>query len=155
MTEVRIFTPENRLKKVLNDTSGETAATLSAASQNLVAGMAGGLRKKVQEEIARLAALRAGGDAAMLARPAALSGVVMSIVEIAGAAGRPQLGEAARGVLAMLDGLDGAGAAHKEALIVHVGAVMLLGAEPPPTRQDADGVLRQLAQMRRFLGVTD
>lgn len=155
MTPTRIFTPQNRLAQVLNEASGHTAAALSAASQALLADMAGGLRVKLQAEVARLVAFRAGGDALTPSRVLELSDLAMNIVEIAGPAGRPQLGEAARGILAMTDGQDCAASAHKEALIVHVGAILLLGADPPPTRHDADGVLRQLLDMRRFLGVND
>jgi hypothetical protein len=153
MTNTRIFTPKNHLASILSDSAGKTAATLSAASQALLDGMAEGLREKLQIQISRLMAFRAGGEA--LSRVLELGDVAMNIVEIAGAAGRPQLGEAARGVLAMTDGQDCAAPAFRDALAVHVGAVLLLAADPAPTQEDAEGVLRQLLDVRRFLGVMD
>lgn len=155
MTDARIFTPENHLCEVLSDAFGMTGVELSTASQTLVAGMAAGLYQQLQEEVARLVALREGGDAAVMSRLPEAADVAMSIVEIAAVAGRPQLGEAARGILAMADGLAGASRAYKDAMIVHMSAVALLGAEPPPSQNDAASVLRQLLEMRRFLGVTD
>jgi hypothetical protein len=150
---VRIFTPENRLRQVLSETHGETAEDLSAAADAQIEKLGGALRQVVRDQITRLVQLRADGDAALMARCKELTDIAMAIAEVAGVAGRPQLGEAARGVLAMTDSFAVAGTWHANALNVHLAALVLLASDPPPAPQDGDDILRQLAGMRGFVGV--
>lgn len=154
MTAVRIFTPANPLAQVITE-SGRTAEELVSASEGRIEALADDLRALVRGQLARLMALRSGGRSGLAGHAAELAHAAMGIAEVAAAAKRPLLGEGARGLLAMLEGLAPAGARGGEALAVHIDALELLAAEPPPDPAAADAVLRRLAAMRAQLGCAE
>jgi predicted anti-sigma-YlaC factor YlaD len=155
MTSVRIFTPVNRLKQVLNESTGKSENDLARTAERRVESLAPQMRAQVGQVLVGLRTLRSG-DAARLADHAGeIADDAMLIAELAGAAGWPKVGEAARGVLAVLPALEGGGAKVSKALQVHLDALELLAAEPEPSADDADAILTRLAQMRRALGFSD
>lgn len=149
MTAIRIFTPTNPLAQVINET-GRTAEELVSASEGRLEALADDMNALVRAHLAQLVALRGRGRSGLVAHAAELSRVGMGIAEIAGAAKRPLLGEGARGLLAMLEGLAPAGGRGGEALAVHIDALELLAAEPEPAA--AEALLGGLAAMRAQLG---
>jgi hypothetical protein len=151
---VRVFTPKNHLANVVGG-SGKTALELADAANAGVASMSVALVARLQRQVARLAAIRVQGEAALLSSCDELSLVAMDIAELAGAAGRPFLGDAARGILAMMDAKAGDGLWRPQALEVHIDALALLNAQPAPATADVRKVLAQLFDMRRFIGVSE
>jgi hypothetical protein len=154
MTAVRIFTPANPLAQVITE-SGRTAEELVSASEGRLEALADDLRALVRTQLTRLIALRAEGRPGLAAHAAELAHVGMGIAEVAAAAKWPLLGEGARGLLAMLEGIEPAGARAGEALAVHIDALEFLPATPEPDPAAADAMLRRLAAMRAQLGCAE
>lgn len=151
MTAVRVYLAPNRLAKVLVETGGRTAEEAAASAEARVAELSSTLHHAVEVQVAALVTLhRAGGDA-LSANAADLADAAMKLAEIAGAAQRPELGEIARGMLAMLQ--HPRGAAQAEALDLHLSAIALLRAGAGP--QAAKTVLKRLHDLRAALGVKD
>jgi hypothetical protein len=152
MTAARVYNPPNRLAKVLIETGGRTAEEAVASAEAAIEELGSSLRAAVEVQVRRLLELHRSGEAALCSHAAELSDAAMKLVEIAGAARRPDLGDVARGVLAMFEHQPDAPRA--DVIELHLAALALLhgGAGAAPA---ADVVLKRLHDLRAAVGVSE
>src|ERR1700760_4949324 len=103
MTDVRIFTPPNRLAKVLIDVGGRTSDEIVETANVYLEELEDPLRRVVAKQIARIMALQHRGDSTLLVHAKELGDAALAIAETAAVAKMPAVGEAARGLRAMVD----------------------------------------------------
>jgi hypothetical protein len=152
---IRTITPENRLAKALTERGGRTAEEMAVNARARLETLGEQLRASVEEHLAQIMAMQHEGDRAIRARSLELSHAALSIAEVAGAAGLRPLGEAARGLHAMLEGLLANGLWHAEATTLHIAALGLLSAPDAVGPADVDLVLARLQAMRAAIGVPE
>lgn len=155
MSVVKIFTPENRLAKVIGGMGDATAEELAKNAEGRVRALRPVIRKRVQEIAEELALLSERPETEIFAECKALGDKALEICEIAGAADLQAIGDAARGVHALIDALFTAGVWHTEALKLHVESLMVLNGDPPPPAEAARQMLARLRGMREWLGVPE
>ena len=153
MGHAHVFTPENRLRTVLDDPAAPTAAELVAAAQRRVGELKPRLRAAVMRHREELARLADRPEAEILAQGEALSAAALGICEVAAACDLPDVGEAARGLYAVIRALRLDGVWRTDALNAHVHALLLLTDEPAPAGAQARAILDRLAGVRAFVGV--
>lgn len=151
----RVFTPENRLAKVLSSLDAPSQAELIAGAQAQVASMRSAVRGYVEEKVRVILRCAAGGEMALFEHSREIETAAINIAEVAGAAGMMAIGEIARGISAMLARLRREGAWHGEALMVHVSSLTLASSATPLTPSEETMMLGRLATMRRAIGVTE
>ena len=90
------------------------------------------------------------GRKSVFAECRALGLHAQSICKVASLAGWTTIGEAARGIIEMVEALINSGAWRTEALQLHVDALALLNKDPTPSDAVAEQILllRQLKEMR-------
>jgi|GEM_PF-1899852 len=155
MGRVKILQPENRLAKILDDDHGSTAEQLAAVADRRLEGLSSGLRSYVYEQSAHVVGFYSQGEESLFTNCLALSETAMNIAEVAGAADLPELGDVARGIRAMIDGLVVSGVWHTDALKVHIAALALLTGDMPPSTGEVKLMLQRLQQMRAAVGVVE
>ena len=155
MTAVKIFTPVNRLKETVTERYGRDREQLARASEARVEQLAPQLRAQVAEKVARLVALRQVEVDHLCQHTLEIGDAAMGIAELAGAAGQPRLGEAARGVLAMLPALRAGDSRAANAMLVHLTSLELISGQEPGGGDDLAAVLARLAGLRQALGLPD
>jgi hypothetical protein len=155
MTNVKIFLPHNRLAKIVDSPDGVAFDKLVADSERRASLMAVSIRAYVSEQIALIVDIYDQGEEILFARCVEVSDAALHIAEIAAAAGSPDLGEAARGIRAMVDSLVNAGVWHTDALELHITSLELFSGSSAPGREEADRILERLQVMRRSIGVIE
>lgn len=153
MTRVRFFTPENGLASIFNQ-DGRPAAELLAEAEARIVELAPQIAAFLDAEVDTLLALGMRPEEEVFAECRALSDCALRIAETAGAAGQPALGEAARGIRAMIESLFTGGVWHSDALQLHVEAVALIARSAPPPEEQSR-VLTRLQKMRERIGVME
>lgn len=153
MSGARVFKPENRLRPVLADPRAPTAAELVAAAERNVALLKPRLRAAVEHHREALARLAAMPEPELAAEAEALGAAALGICEVASACDMAAVGEAAKGVYAVILALRADGVWRSDALNAHVAALLQLTAEPPPSDAEARALLARLAGVRAFVGV--
>jgi hypothetical protein len=154
MTNSR-FVPENRLSHVVDGPGGLTAETLEERAAESVATLEPALKAHIAVQVAIIQRMALEKEEIIFARCLMLSDAALSICETAGAAGLAPLGEAAKGIVAMIDGLIEEGVWHTEALKLHINALISFAAEPPPSAAKIRKVLSQLQALRQEIGVPE
>ena len=155
MSAVRVFTPENRLRHALADSKAPTAAELVAAAERNVAELRPKLRASVERRRQELLKLASGTPEQIYAECEALGAAALGICEVASACGMDAVGEAARGLYAVVGALREGAVWKPDALYAQVGALLLLLNDPPPSDEEARQILDRLKGMRAHLGVSD
>lgn len=156
MSEARVYSPPNRLSKVLAGPGQGRSADemLNEAAAGLKA-MEASLCETVDGQVARILRLHARGPDAMRAASLELGDAALNVAEIAGAAGRAGIGDAARGLRAMIDAHHQTDLWHADAIAVHVAALALLSGPAAPAPAAAAVILRKLHRVRFAVGVPD
>ena len=147
----RVFTPENRLAKVLASLEGQTAAQLVDAAQLRVTRLEGVIRDYVGEKLAHLLGYARMGEEALFAESRELGAHANDIADVASAGGLHAVGEVARGISAMIDSLVRHGVWHTDALRLHLDALALLN-HSDGDATDGDLILSRLRSMRSAIG---
>ncbi|MDP1737918.1 MAG: hypothetical protein Q8L23_10810 [Caulobacter sp.] len=155
MGQARIFTPENRLARVLSSLQGATAEQLVANAEARVAGLETAIRAYVQDRLTPIMAYADLDEAALFARCQDLGAMSLDISEVAAAGGMVTIGEAARGISAMVEGLLDRGVWHTDALKLHLDALALLSQTPSPGAAQVKAIMDQLLTMRRSIGISE
>lgn len=153
MSVVRIFTPDNRLAHVVGGPNDPTAASLVRDAETRLRPLQAGIRKDVADQCAIIARLAAGPEEEVFGCSREIGDAARYICEIAGVAELHAVGEAARGVHAMINALVSEGVWHTEALKLHVDAVALFNSDAPPSASETDKILARLKAMRDWVGV--
>ena len=152
MTAVRIFTPENRLAKVVQSLHGETFDDLVVAADSRVESLADGIRRYVGEKVGEIETIHRQGEVAVFGECLSISATAMNIAEVAAAAKRDAIGDVARGICEMVDGLVSSGVWHSDALELHLTALTLLNGERAPDKEEASRIVARLSDMREAIG---
>jgi hypothetical protein len=155
MTSVRIFTPPNRLAKIVSGNDGPFFSTLVEASEQRLALLADGILAHVSEQVQAIVELSKLGEEIMFARCYEIRDAAMSIADVAAVADLAEVGVAAGGIRAMIDSLACKGVWHTDALEAHITSLVLLHCQPPPSADEAQKVLLRLGKMRAAIGVVE
>jgi hypothetical protein len=155
MSIVKIFTPENRLADIVGESDDPTVASLVRDAENRVFGLRDQIRRHVAEQHAVLARLAHAPEEEIFADCHKIAAAARGISDVAGAADMEAVGEAARGIFALINALGCKGVWHTDALKLHVTALALLNSDTPPSRGDAVQILKKLKAMREWVGATD
>jgi hypothetical protein len=153
VSAAHVFVPENPLAKILEGPDLQDVAELVRAAEARVEALAPRLAASIAGTIDRLTELGRQREELVFADSLEIGRCALDVAELAAAVGRDQLGQAARGAYIIIQGLVNRGAWHTEALMLHVEAMQLLSAEPAPSREDGEAILRRLAIMRRSLAL--
>ncbi len=155
MPTVKIFTPENRLADVICDPEAPTAASMVRDAEGRVWAMRDQIRAHVSQQHAILTERAKGSEAEIFADCQQIAEAARAISDVAGAADLEALGEAARGIYALINALGCKGVWHTDALRLHVNALALFNSDSPPSRGDAAQILKRLRAMREWIGVPE
>ncbi len=150
-----IFTPTNRLAKIIEGNGGIAFETLVAQSDKRLLMMKDDLQAYVREQINEIVAIHAQGEELLFARCKELGLAAMNIADVAGVAKLFEVGEAASGIRAMIDSLVEKGVWHTDALELHITSLVLLASEPVPSQEETGKVLSRLSKMRAAIGVVE
>jgi hypothetical protein len=155
-SQVRIFTPHNRLAKVLTGIEGRSFDELVTASHDRLGQLEDAIHVYVAAQLAAVVDLYAQGEEAMFGRCRELGDLAMNIAEVAGAGKLPAMSEVARGLRAMTDSLVSHGVWHTEALGLHISCLTILARDDaPPNLEHQDAMLRDLKALRAAIGVME
>lgn len=155
MTVARIFTPENRLAKILETLDGPTAAELVAEADGRVEKLSAAIQEYVQEKLQAILSFASQGEDVLFAECRTLSDAALNVAEVAGAAGMEAVGEVARGISAMVDSLLTSGVWHSDALKLHLDALALLSQGGVRSSEESKMILARLRGMREAVGVAE
>ena len=151
----QIFTPENRLTRILSNTTGETPSRLISDADALVEALGDTLRAYVGEKLEVIAAYAAADEDRLFAESRSLGDAARGVAEIAGAAGMETTGEIARGICGMIENLVTNGVWHTEALKVHINALKLVNQRAVGRDAGNEAILGRLSALRAAVGVLD
>lgn len=155
MTAARIFTPENRLAKILDSLDGPTAAELVMEAEGRVAQLSEAIHLYVEEKLKQILAFAEEGEEVLFAECQTLSSAALNVAEVAGAADMEAIGEVARGISAMVDGLVTSGVWHSDALKLHLDALALVNQAGGRLTDENKVILARLRGMREAVGVAE
>jgi hypothetical protein len=155
MTAARIFTPENRLSKILLATDAPTSDDLIADASMRVAQLEGAIRAYVAEQLKEIMAFANAGEDVLFAEARTLGDKALNVAEVASAAGMDAVGEVARGISAMVDNLVSSGVWHTDALRLHLNALALVNRGGGERTPESDLILERLRGMREAVGVLE
>jgi hypothetical protein len=155
MTETRILKPANRLSKILQSGNGPSSADLIAAAVARVDQMGPELRAFVALKTKEIVGYAARDDDALFAECRPLGEAATHVAEVAGAAGQDAIGEVARGISVMIEGLFRDGVWHTEALRLHLAALALINPNARASETQNALILDRLHQMRQAVGVVE
>jgi hypothetical protein len=155
MTAARIFTPENRLSKILLAIDAPTSDDLIADASMRVAQLEGAIRAYVAEQLKEIMAYANAGEDVLFAESRTLGDKALNVAEVAGAAGMDAVGEVARGISAMVDNLVSSGVWRTDALKLHLNALALVNRGGGERTPESDLILKRLRGMREAVGVLE
>lgn len=155
MTAARIFTPENRLSKILETIDGPTAAELVMDAECRVAQLSEAIHAYVEEKLKEILAFASQGEEVLFAECQTLSEAALNVAEVAGAAEMEATGEVARGISAMVDSLMTSGVWHSDALKLHLDALALVNQAGGGMSEENQTILARLRGMREAVGVVE
>ena len=153
MTAARVFTPVNRLEQILGAFPDPTAQDLERNANARVAALKGSIEAYIAEQLAVVEQITREREEIIFAESLELGAAALAICEVAAAAGLDSLGEAARGIHAMIEALVDQGVWHTDALKLHVNALQVFAADPATPPEEAARILGRLKTMRDRIGV--
>jgi hypothetical protein len=155
MSVARVFRPDNRLAKILDGADPASAQELVAAAEGRVTELGESLRGYVREKLPVILSFQGAREDELFGGCRILGEAALGVAEVAGAANMGAIGEIARGLSAMVAGLDATGAWHSEAVKVHIDALAIVSRGDGARTPENDIVLARLAAMRSALGVAE
>lgn len=155
MSVVKIFTPENPLADIIGGPDDPTVASLARDAETRVHALRDQIRAHVAQQHVILARHADGPEEDVFANCRSIATAARSISDVAGAADMETVGEAARGIFALINALGSKGVWHTDALKLHIDALALFNSDAPPTRSDAAQMLKRLKSMRDWIGVPE
>jgi hypothetical protein len=155
MGAARIFTPENRLAKILLTLDAPDADDLVMEAEARVGRLSDGIRAYVASKLDEIMGYATQGEDVLFAECRTLGAAALNVAEVAGAARLETVGDIARGISAMVDNLITSGVWHTEALRLHLKALVLVnqgdGGRTPANQQ----ILARLRSMREAIGIVE
>ena len=155
MPDGRISSPAGGLGAILVETGGRTITDMVAEAESRVATLSSAIRAYSAEQVREILDIYRRGEVAMFTESRTVSTLAMNIAETASVAHMTALGEAARGICAMIDALIDDGVWHTEALAAHINSLALLSRPEAPGEKEAAPIIARLAALRAAVGITD
>jgi hypothetical protein len=155
MSVARIFTPENRLAKIVQSLDGPQAHELIADADERVGLLGEAIRSYVAGKIDEIMHYASQGEDVLFAECRTLGEAAMNVAEVAGAARLETIGDIARGISAMIDNLITSGVWHTDALRVHLNTLALVNQRDGGRTPENDLILANLRSMREAIGVVE
>lgn len=155
MTAARVFKPENRLARILNNHTGKAARDLISDADEHVERLADSIRGFVAGKVRTLARFGDASEDLLFAESRAIGKHALDVAEVAGAAGLGLVGDIARGIAAMVDGLVRDGIWHSDALRLHIRSLQLVHNAPLACEGGEQDMVDHLFAMRQALGVRE
>lgn len=155
MSIARIFTPENRLAKILHSLGGPTTGEMVTEAEQRVEALADSIQTFVAAKLNLILPFAEKDDDVLFAECRALGDTATQIAEVAAAAKLGAVGEISRGIAAMIDGLFALGVWHSEALRVHIRALKLVTQPQGRPVSNEEAVVDRLRQMRMSIGLSE
>jgi hypothetical protein len=153
LNSARVFTPDNHLARLLRP-GAPTATELLADADSRLTALAGTIRIFISNKLTEILPFAEQTDDVLFAECRDIAGIAMNIAEVAGAAGLEALGDVARGIYVMIDGLVSLGVWHTDALRLHIRSLSLLSPDAgPSTAQDERRIVENLRLMREAIGL--
>lgn len=155
MARVRYITPENRLARTLGGEGARFVEDMVQDAKGRVAALAPEIASFVAAEVRLILELGMQSEELVFADCREIADAALRVAEVAGAADRHAIGDAARGIRAMIEGLFRGGIWHSDALKLHVDALSLLSNGPRQSDEEEARILERLKRMRARIGVQD
>jgi hypothetical protein len=155
MAKARVFLPKNRLKHIIGGPNDMTAEMLIQGAEARLAELEPALKADVSDWVAAIERIAALEEEFLFAQCLSVSRAALSICEVAGAAGLGPLGDAARGIVSMVDALISQGVWHTDALQLHIDALSMFAANPSLPSDEVRRVLARLQVLRDEIGVQE
>lgn len=153
MSDVHIFTPENRLGKILNSLGGTTTGELVAEAEKRVEALADQIQTFVAAKVQLILPYADHSDDRLFAECRTLADAAVQVAEVAAAAKLGAVGEITRGIANIVDGLLTLGVWHGEALRVHIRALQLVTQTQGRSAVDDGAIADRLCEMRISIGL--
>lgn len=155
MARVRYLTPENRLARAIGGAGARPAEELVCNAEERVAALEPQIAEFVSAEVELILRLGLQSEELVFADCREIADAALRVAEVAAVANLPAVGEAARGIRAMIEGLFDGGIWHSDALKLHVDALSLLAHGPRQGEEEEGRILERLKRMRARIGVHD
>lgn len=151
MSTACVYTPENRLAKILQNRQAPAAHELISDADARVVNLAVSIREFVGRRVEALSLFGGAPEDELFAEARTIGQYALDIAEVAAAAGLNDIGDIARGMKAMVDGLVRDGIWHSDALRLHIHSLML-ASRPAGGEKD---MVEHLFVLRQALHVTE
>jgi hypothetical protein len=155
MSAARIFTPENRLAKILLTLDAPNADDLVTEAEVRVGRMSEAIRGYVASKLEEVMRYATQGEDVLFAECRTLGAAALNVAEVAGAARLETIGEIARGISAMVDNLITSGIWHTDALRLHLDTLALVNQGDGGRTPANDQILARLRNMREAVGIME
>lgn len=155
MSQARIFTPENRLARMLSSLRGDMPEQLILDAEARVGLLQDAIRAYVRDRLSLIIAFAGLDEETLFARCQELGAMARDVAEVAGAGGLDAIGAAAGGINAMVESLVDRGVWHTDALKLHLEALTLLSQGRDPGQDQVKAITSQLLTMRRAIGISE
>jgi len=155
MSDVHIFTPENRLGKILNSLGGATPGEMVAEAEKRVEALTDTIQTFVAAKVQLILAYGDHSDEELFAECGTLADAAVQVAEVAAAAKLGAVGEITRGIANIVDELLTLGVWHGEALRVHIRALQLVTQTQGRSAIDNGAVADRLREMRISIGLSE
>jgi hypothetical protein len=152
MSTAHVFTPENRLAKILDSLGGTTPEDMISDADRRVAEMTGAIQQFVAEKVTLILPFADQEDDVLFAECRTLAGLAIQVAEVAGAARLKAVGDIAGAIASMIERLVTHGVWHGEALRVHIRALTIVSQTPGRAAEDDNLILENLRRMRAAIG---
>jgi hypothetical protein len=155
MARTRIHTPRNTLAGILGGKDARPMDDLVHEAEARVVVLAPRIDAFVSGEIDTILALGGKSEEEVFAECRTVADAALRVAEVAGATGAHAVGEVARGIRLMIEGLFTSGFWHADALRLHVESLAILARGPVQSAAEADVIVQRLESLRVAVGVPD
>jgi hypothetical protein len=154
MMKARVFTPENRLAKIVAGADAPTREQLLQEAEARLEQMAPPIQAEVRRCVGKIAAAAAQDDDAIRAGAQDLTRSALEITNIAVSADLAAIGEVARGFAVLMDCCVREGVWRRDVFLLHVDALKLVESQrgEPRTYQT---MIADLHRLRAAIGVRE
>jgi hypothetical protein len=153
MSYVHISTPRNRLAKIFEGVGGRTIDDMAGDAEVRVQALSSAVRLYAVEQVAEIMRIHRQGEVVMFTQCRVIGTLALNIAETAGAAQMHALGEAARGVCALIDALVTKGVWHADALEAHINTITLFSRDHQLAESEVTRIVDKLYELRASIGV--
>jgi hypothetical protein len=155
MAAPQVFTPENRLSKVIGGLGASESRVLVSGAEDRVNLASEAVRTFVRDEVRVILSFSGKSEENLHAESHRLEDSAVRVAEVAGAVGLEAIGEVARGMVAMMASLRTTGVLHIKALELHLSSLALINQGPGGQTADVEVILTRLATMRHAIGIAE